>query len=107
MDFLFSIPFLPQILVAVVLFVAYQQIVSRIRLKTPGGAGSMDDVLGKVLGSSYREGKLNRQIASYRKSGHTLAAGKLLEDAGRLPEAADAYLEGQGFFAAAHTLEQL
>jgi tetratricopeptide (TPR) repeat protein len=107
MDFLFSIPFLPQILVVVVLFVAYQQIASRIRLKTPGGAGSMDDVLGKVLGSSYREGKLNRQIASYRKSGHTLAAGKLLEDAGRLPEAADAYLEGQEFFAAATTLEKL
>ena len=67
----------------------------------------MDDVLGKVLGPTYREGKLNRQIASYRKSGHSLAAGKLLEDAGRLSEAADAYLEGQEFFAAATTLEKM
>jgi len=107
MDFLFSIPYLPQILVVVVLFVAYQQIASRVKLKGPGGAGGMDDVLGKVLGSSYREGKLNRQIASYRKSGHSLAAGKLLEDAGRLPEAADAYLEGQEFFAAASILEKM
>jgi tetratricopeptide (TPR) repeat protein len=107
MDFLFSIPFLPQILVVIVLFVAYQQIASRLSLKAPGGASGMDDVLGKVLGAGYREGKLNRQIASYRKSGHTLAAGKLLEDAGRLPEAADAYLEGQEYFAAATTLEKL
>jgi tetratricopeptide (TPR) repeat protein len=66
----------------------------------------MDDILGKIL-PSYRETKLNRQIASYRKSGHTLAAGKLLEDAGRLPEATDAYLEGQEFFAAATTLEKM
>jgi tetratricopeptide (TPR) repeat protein len=106
MDFLFSIPFLPQILVVVVLFVAYQQIASRVKIKTPGGAGGMDDILGKIL-PSYRETKLNRQIASYRKSGHTLAAGKLLEDAGRLPEATDAYLEGQEFFAAATTLEKM
>ena len=107
MDFLFSIPYLPHLLVVIVLFVAYQQIASRINIKAPGGAGGMDDVLGKVLGAGYREGKLNRQIASYRKSGHTLAAGKLLEDAGRLPEAADAYLEGQEYFAAATTLEKL
>jgi tetratricopeptide (TPR) repeat protein len=107
MDFLFSIPFLPQILVVLVLFVVYQQIASRLSLKSPGGAGGMDDVLGKVLGAGYREGKLNRQISAYRKSGHSLAAGKLLEDAGRLPEAADAYLEGQEFFAAAATLEKM
>jgi tetratricopeptide (TPR) repeat protein len=107
MDFLFSIPFLPQILVVLVLLFAYQQIASRLSLKGPGGVGGMDDVLGKVLGAGYREGKLNRQIASYRKSGHSLAAGKLLEDAGRLPEAADAYLEGQEFFAAAATLEKM
>jgi tetratricopeptide (TPR) repeat protein len=107
MDYLFSIPYLPQILVVIVLFVAYQQIAPRLRVRTPGGAGSMDGVLEKVLGSSYREGKLNRKIASYRKQGHSLAAGKLLEDAGRLPEAADAYLEGQEYYAAAATLEKI
>ena len=107
MDYLFSIPYLPQILVVIVLFVAYQQIAPRLRVRTPGSAGSMDDVLGKVLGPSYREGKLNRQVASYRKQGHALAAGKLLEDAGRLPEAADAYLEGQEYYAAAATFEKI
>ena len=107
MDYLFSIPYLPQILVVIVLFVAYQQIAPRLRVRTPGSAGSMDAVLEKVLGSSYREGKLNRKIASYRKQGHALAAGKLLEDAGRLPEAADAYLEGQEYYAAAATLEKI
>ncbi len=107
MDYLFSIPYLPQILVVIVLFVAYQQIAPRLRVRTPGSAGSMDGVLEKVLGSSYREGKLNRKIASYRKQGHSLAAGKLLEDAGRLPEAADAYLEGQEYYAAAATLEKI
>jgi tetratricopeptide (TPR) repeat protein len=107
MDYLFSIPYLPQILVVIVLFVAYQQIAPRLRVRTPGSAGSMDGVLEKVLGSSYREGKLNRKIASYRKQGHALAAGKLLEDAGRLPEAADAYLEGQEYYAAAATLEKI
>jgi len=107
MDYLFSIPYLPQILVVIVLFVAYQQIAPRLRVRTPGSAGSMDGVLEKVLGSSYREGKLNRKIASYRKQGHALAAGKLLEDAGRLPEAADAYLEGQEYFAAAATFEKI
>jgi hypothetical protein len=52
MDYLFSIPYLPQILVVIVLFVAYQQIAPRLRVRTPGSAGSMDDVLGKVLGPS-------------------------------------------------------
>jgi hypothetical protein len=107
MDFIFSIPYLPQILIVLAIFFAYQQIASRVRLPTAGKAGGMDDVLGKVLGSGYREAKLNRQIASYRKQGQALAAGKLLEDAGRLPEAADAYLEGQEFFAAATTLEKM
>ena len=51
------------IVIVIVLIVAYQKIAHRVTLKGPGGAGGMDDVLGKVLGSSYREGKLNRQIA--------------------------------------------
>jgi len=108
MDLIFSIPYLPQILIVLAIFVAYQQIASRVKLPSAGrGGGGLDDVLGKVLGSGYREAKANRQIASYKKSGHYLAAGKLLEDAGRIPEAADAYLEGQEYFAAAATLEKM
>jgi len=106
MDFLFSIPYLPHILIVVVVFVIYQKFAPHVRLKGPGGGSGMDDILAKVM-PSYRETKLNRQISSYRKQGHSLAAGKLLEDAGRLPEAADAYLEGQEFFAAAATLVKM
>src|SRR5262245_24282729 len=107
MDFIFSIPYLPQILVVLAIFVAYQQIATRVRIRGGGrsAAGGLDDMLGKVLGAGYREAKANRQIASYKKAGQYLAAGKLLEDANRLPEAADAYVEGQEFFAAAATLE--
>lgn len=107
MDFIFSIPFLPHILVAIALFVVYQQVAPRLRVRGPSQGSGMEDFLGKVLGSSYKEGKLNRQIAAYRKDGHVLAAGRLLEDNGRLAEAADAYLEGQEYFAAATTLEKL
>jgi tetratricopeptide (TPR) repeat protein len=115
MDFLFSIPYLPHIIGLIALIVVYQKIIApNVRLRGPargigggGRGGGMDDVLGKVLGASYKEGKLNRQIASYKKQAHFLAAGKLLEDAGRLPEAADTYLEGGENFAAAATLEKL
>jgi tetratricopeptide (TPR) repeat protein len=107
MDFIFSIPFLPHILVAIALLVVYQQIAPRLRARRPSQGSGMEDFLGKVLGPSYKEGKLNRQIAAYRKEGHVLAAGRLLEENGRLAEAADAYLEGQEYFAAAATLEKL
>jgi tetratricopeptide (TPR) repeat protein len=107
MDFLFSIPYLPQILGALVLLVVYQKVAPMVRLGGRGKSTDVDDILGKVLGSSYKEGKLNRQIASYRKQGQVLAAGRLLEDNGRLQEAADAYVEGQEYFAAATTLEKL
>ncbi|PYQ53944.1 MAG: hypothetical protein DMF78_07885 [Acidobacteria bacterium] len=106
MNFLFSIPYLPWIVLAIVAFVVYQKFSHRVRVRVPGSNVSVDDVLGKVL-PSYQEGKLNRQIAAYKKQGNALAAGKLLEDAGRLPEAADAYIEGQEFFAAATILEKL
>jgi tetratricopeptide (TPR) repeat protein len=107
MDFLFSIPYLPHIVGAVVLLVLYQKVAPSVRLGGPGKGASVDDLLGKVLGASYKEGKINRQIASYRKQGHVLAAGRLLEESGRLQEAADTYLEGQEYFAAATTLEKL
>ena len=108
MDFLFSIPYLPHIVGLVVLVVVYRRLAPRLRVRVPGGSGmDVDDLLGKVLGSSYTEGKLNRKIAAYKKEGHYLAAGKLLEDASRFPEAADAYIEGQELFAAATTLERM
>jgi tetratricopeptide (TPR) repeat protein len=107
MDFLFSIPFLPYIVLGLVALIVYQQLAGRVRVRVPGQGPSMDDVLGKVLGSSYQEGKLNRAVAAYKKQGHYLAAGKMLEDAGRVPEAVEAYLEGQEYFAAAANLEKM
>jgi len=66
MDFLLSIPYLPHIAVAIVLLVVYQQVAPRLRMRGPSHGSGMEDFLGKVLGSSYKEGKLNRQIAAYR-----------------------------------------
>jgi tetratricopeptide (TPR) repeat protein len=108
MDFLFSIPYLPHIVGLAVLIFLYQRFAHRVRVRVPGGQPtSFDDFLGKVLGSSYTDGKRNRQIAAFKKQGQYLAAGKILEDVGRLPEAADVYVEGQELFAAATTLEKL
>ncbi|HEV7503273.1 MAG TPA: protein kinase [Vicinamibacteria bacterium] len=108
MDFLFSIPYLPHIVGLAVLVFVYQRFAHRVRVRVPGvQTTSFDDVLGKVLGSSYTDGKRNRQIAAYKKQGQYLAAGKILEDVGRLPEAADVYVEGQELFAAASILEKL
>jgi len=39
MDFIFSIPYLPQILIVLAIFVAYQQIASRVRLPSAGRGG--------------------------------------------------------------------
>ena len=53
------------------------------------------------------ERKLEREVARLRKQDNHLAAGKLLEDAGRLAEAAETYLEGHEYWAAASSFEKL
>jgi tetratricopeptide (TPR) repeat protein len=50
-------------------------------------------------------GSLSRDVHRYKNDGNYLAAGKLLEDAGKPQEAVNAYLEGREHFAAAATLE--
>ncbi|HSD66623.1 MAG TPA: hypothetical protein VLF95_07970, partial [Vicinamibacteria bacterium] len=110
MGFLFSLfdnPYVPWIVGLVALFVAYRFLADRVRLRVPGGSLSREDVLSKVLGSGFTEKKLAREVARLKKQDNHLAAGKLLEDAGRLAEAADTYLEGQEHWAAASTFEKL
>ena len=98
MDFLislvFSNPYIPWILAAVVLLVVYQKVAPRLKVRGPGGDLSVDGVMGKVLGPRFAEHKLRKQVDRYMKQANYLAAGKLLEDRGDLAEAVEAYTSG-------------
>jgi serine/threonine-protein kinase len=110
MGFLFSLldnPYVPWLVGLVALFFGYRFLADRVRIRVPGAGLSKQDVLAKVLGSGFSEKKLAREVARLRKQDNHLAAGKLLEDAGRLAEAAEVYLEGQENWAAASTYEKL
>jgi tetratricopeptide (TPR) repeat protein len=90
MDFLFDQPYFPYVVGFIVAVVLYQQIAHRVRVRRPAGASS---------------GNLARDVHRYKVEGNFLAAGKLLEDAGKPQEAVNAYLEGREHYAAAATLE--
>jgi tetratricopeptide (TPR) repeat protein len=110
MGFLFSLldnPYVPWILGLVALVVAYRFLAERVRVRVPSVSVSREDLLSKVLGSGFSEKKLAREVARLKKLQNHLAAGKLLEDAGRLAEAAEVYLEGQEHWAAAASFEKL
>ena len=106
-DFLFNSPYVPWLLLAVAGLLVYQKFSHRVKVRVPGSNLTRDDVLTKVLGSRWSEGKLERQVAKEKKAGNFLAAGKMLEDLDRLAEAAEVYLEGQEFWAAASTFERM
>jgi tetratricopeptide (TPR) repeat protein len=78
-----------------------------VRVRVPGVSVSREDLLSKVLGSGFSDKKLAREVSRLKKQDNHLAAGKLLEDAGRLAEAAETYLEGQEHWAAAASYEKL
>jgi len=110
MGFLFSLldnPYVPWVLGLGALVLAYRFLADRVRVRLPGASVSREDILSKILGSGFTEKKLAREVARLKKQGNHLAAGKLLEDTGRLAEAADAYLEGQEHWAAAASYEKL
>jgi tetratricopeptide (TPR) repeat protein len=110
MGFLFSLldnPYVPWILGFGALLVAYRFLADRVRVRLPGASVSREDILSKILGAGFAEKKLTREVARLKKQDNHLAAGKLLEDAGRLAEAAEVYLEGQENWAAASTFEKL
>jgi tetratricopeptide (TPR) repeat protein len=100
-------PYVPWILGVVAVVVAYRFLADRVRIRVPGVSITREDVLSKVLGSGFSAKKLAREVARLKKQANYLAAGKLLEDAGRLAEAAETYLEGQEHWAAATTYERL
>ena len=111
MDFIFDLllnnPYVPWLLLGVVVLFLYQKFSHKVSVRVPGAGLSRDDMISKVLGSRWSEGKLERQVARERKAGNWLAAGKILEDMDRLPQAAELYIEGQEFWAAASTFEKM
>jgi tetratricopeptide (TPR) repeat protein len=100
-------PYVPWIVGVVAVVVAYRFLADRVRIRVPGVPVTREDILSKVLGSGFAQKKLAREVARLRKQENHLAAGKLLEDAGRLAEAAETYLEGQEHWAAAASYEKL
>jgi tetratricopeptide (TPR) repeat protein len=109
MDFVFGLifsnPYIPWLLVAVAGLVVYKKFISRISVRGP--SMDKDAVLGKVLGSSYTEAKLQKQIKRLKQGGSYLAAGRMLEEQQRFAEAVDVYIEGEEYHAAAVNLERL
>jgi tetratricopeptide (TPR) repeat protein len=110
MDILFSLldhPLVPWAVGLIVLLLIYRSVAPRLNLRVPGGSLSADDVVGKMLGPRWAERKLEREVERLKKQDNHLGAGQVLEEAGRPKEAAEAYLEGQEFFAAAGIYEKL
>ncbi len=107
MDWLFSSPYLLPVLGVVALVVGYQYVAPRINVRVPGVSLSTDDLLGKLLGKRFAEAKFEKLVARHKKQGNYLEAGRLYEENDKLQQAADAYLEGNEFNAAAQTLERM
>jgi tetratricopeptide (TPR) repeat protein len=100
-------PYVPWVVGVVVVVAAYRFLADRVRIRVPGVPVTREDILSRVLGSGFSQKKLAREVERLKKQQNHLAAGKLLEDAGRLAEAAEIYLEGQEHWAAAATYEKL
>ena len=100
-------PYVPWIVGLVALILGYSFLSNRVRIRVPGVPVSGEDLLSRILGPRFAQKKLEREVARLKKQDNYLAAGKILEDAGRLAEAAEAYLEGQEYWAAAASFEKL
>jgi serine/threonine-protein kinase len=111
MDFLisliFSNPYIPWVLLAAAVVVAYNKLAPRLSIRAPGGGASVNDMVGKVLGPRFAERKFKKAVEACKKEANYLAAGKLLEDHGDLAEAVEAYTSGSEFWAAASVLERM
>jgi tetratricopeptide (TPR) repeat protein len=109
MDFIFSLfdnPFVLAGVGLVVLYFVYTKVLSGLRIGS-GGGGGFEAILGKLLGSRYADAKIERAVARQKKQGNFLGAGRLYEDIEKLPQAVEAYIEGQEYYAAAGTLERM
>jgi serine/threonine protein kinase/tetratricopeptide (TPR) repeat protein len=107
LNFLFDNPYVPYVVGAIVLYVLYQKLGSRLSLRLPGGGLSGDAILAKFLGPRYLQAKVDREITRLKQQGNYLAAGRLLEENERLAEAIEVYSEGNEAFLAASLLEKL
>ena len=97
MDFLFGLldsTLVPWILGLVAALVGYKFLSERVKIRAPVGV-SREDLVSRLLGPGWAKKKVEREVARLKKQANYLGAGKLLEDQGRLAEAAEAYLEGQ------------
>ncbi len=98
-------PIVPWVVGAVVLYVAWTQLAPRLKIRVPNLTA--DDVASRLLGPSYRAGKLEKAAAAEMKFGNFMGAGKIFEDAGMAQQAVDAYLKGDEFMPAAFLLEKM
>jgi len=109
MDFLFSLldsSLAPWILGLLAAVVGYKYLSERVKIRAPVGV-NREDLVSRLLGPGWAKKKIEREVQSLKKQANYLGAGKLLEDQGRLGEAAEAYLEGQETWAAASTFEKM
>jgi serine/threonine-protein kinase len=109
MDFLFGLldsavaPWAIGILAALV---GYKFLSERVRIQAPG-VPSREDLISRLLGPGWARKKIEREVERLKKQANYLGAGKLLEEQGRLSEAAEAYLEGHETWAAASIFEKM
>jgi tetratricopeptide (TPR) repeat protein len=104
---IFSNPYIPWILLAAGLIFAYNKLAPRLSIRAPASSGSVNDLMGKMLGPRFAEMKLKKQVEALKKEANFLAAGKMLEDHGDLAEAVEAYTSGNEYWAAASVLERM
>jgi serine/threonine-protein kinase len=109
MDFLFGLlggQTLLWILGVGAALLGYKFLSERVKIQAPRGP-SREDLLAKILGPGWTRRKLENEVRRLKKHENFLGAGKLLEDQGRLAEAAETYLEGNETWAAAATFEKM
>jgi len=95
-------------LVVVGIFIAYNKLAPLLKIRVPTVDVPLtpDALMGKFV-PAYAEAKAQREIEALKKNGDFLAAGRRLEDAGKLDEAVAAYTEGGQFFPAATLVEKM
>jgi len=91
MDFLLGQPYFPHAIAFIAAVVIFRLVVKSLTRGRRGGA----------------TGNLGKDVRRYKAEGNFLAAGKLLEEAGKPQDAVTAYLEGREHYAAAATLESM
>jgi serine/threonine-protein kinase len=97
--------FLPYLVGVVVVYFGWKAIAPRLKFQAPDL--SMDGIATRMLGDKYQTGKVERQAAAQAKAGNFLEAGRILEEAGMPEKAAETYLQGEEYMAAAFVLEKM